>query len=365
MITLSVNLNVRTYPIYIGSHILTQSLCYQPHIAGTKVAIVSNQNVAPLYADKVTQTLTQLNKKVFNITLPDGEAFKNGDTLNAIFDQLLAAQANRHTTLIALGGGVIGDITGFAAACYMRGIPFLQIPTTLLAQVDSSVGGKTSINHPLGKNMIGAFYQPKAVIVDTRVLSTLPRRELIAGLAEVIKYGVIADADFFAWIEQHVEALLACDNQALSYAIQRSCEIKAAIVAQDEYEQNIRAILNFGHTFGHAIEAGLGYGTWLHGEAVACGMVIATALSCHLGLIPSTLYQRVRRLLQACHLPVVAPALGIERYLELMATNKKNTDNTIRFILLSELGKAQIRTAPTEAIIRTLQEAIQAPAGLG
>lgn len=365
MITLSVNLNTRTYPIYIGSHILTQALCYQPHITGTKVVIVSNQNVAPLYADKLTEALTQLNKQIFHITLPDGEAFKNWSTLNSIFDQLLAAQANRNTTLIALGGGVIGDMTGFAAACYMRGVPFIQIPTTLLAQVDSSVGGKTSINHPLGKNMIGAFYQPKAVIIDTSVLTTLPRRELIAGLAEVIKYGVIADADFFAWIEQHLDALLACDSQTLSYAIQRSCEIKAAIVAQDEHEQNIRAILNFGHTFGHAIETGLGHGTWLHGEAVACGMVIATGLSCRLGLIPITLYQRVRRLLQACHLPVVAPALGMARYLELMAADKKNTDNTIRFILLSGLGKAQICTAPTETVISTLQEAIQAPAGLG
>lgn len=365
MITLSVHLNTRSYPIYIGSGMLGQSLCYQPHIAGNKIAIVSNPNVAPLYADQVTQALTQLGKQVFHITLPDGEAFKSWDSLNHIFDQLLAAQANRQTTLVALGGGVIGDITGFAAACYMRGIPFLQIPTTLLAQVDSSVGGKTSINHPLGKNMIGAFYQPKAVIIDTDVLTTLPRREFIAGLAEVIKYGLIADADFFVWIEQHIAALLACDPETLRYAIQRSCEIKAAIVAQDEYEQNIRAILNFGHTFGHAIETGLGYGTWLHGEAVACGMVMATGLSCALGLIPSTLYQRVRRLLQACHLPVVAPALGIERYLALMAHDKKNTDQAIRFISLSGLGKAQISTAPTEVIIHTLQAAIQAPAGLG
>lgn len=364
MITLSVELASRAYPIYIDAHLLTKIECYQAHLPSAKVALVTNQNIPAVYVEQVKQTLTQLNKQVINIILPDGEAFKDWRTLNIIFDQLLAAHANRQTTLIALGGGVIGDITGFAAACYMRGVPFIQIPTTLLAQVDSSVGGKTGINHPLGKNMIGAFYQPQAVIADTSVLKTLPKRELIAGLAEVIKYGVIADANFFAWIEQHLDALLACDSQALNYAVQRSCEIKAAIVAQDERENNIRAILNFGHTFGHAIETGLGYGTWLHGEAVGCGMVMACALSVRLGLIPVTLYQRVRRLLQACGLPVVAPDLGTKRYIELMSADKKNRDDAIRFILLSELGHVHIDTAPLPIIISTLEEVIQAPPGL-
>lgn len=365
MIELSVNLGPHTYPIYIGNQLLTDVNCYIPYLKGTHVALVTNQNLASSYGTQLSQMLIHMNKHIINIVIPDGETFKTWTTLNLIFDQLLTAKANRQTTLIALGGGVVGDIAGFAAACYMRGIPFIQVPTTLLAQVDSSVGGKTGVNHPLGKNMIGAFYQPQAVIIDINVLKTLPQRELIAGLAEVIKYGIIADPNFFSWIENNLDALLAGKDSALSYAIQRSCEIKAAIVAQDERESNIRATLNFGHTFGHAIEAGLGYGNWLHGEAIGCGMVMAADLSCQLKLITPVLYNRIRRLIQACGLPIIAPALGIERYLEFMATDKKNLiDNALRFVLLSDLGKTQINIVPTDSVINTLENAIKAPPAL-
>ena len=290
--------------------------------------------------------------------LPDGEVYKNWDNLNLIFDHLLAHKCDRKTTLIALGGGVIGDMTGFAAATYMRGVPFVQVPTTLLSQVDSSVGGKTGINHPLGKNMIGAFYQPQAVIADTATLNTLPDKELSAGLAEVIKHGAIIDATFFAWLEQNMSKLRAKDPQALAHVIARSCEIKADVVRQDEREGGLRAILNFGHTFGHAIEAGLGFGTWLHGEAVGCGMVMAAELSFRLGYIDFVSKTRIKQLVEAAGLPVVAPDLGEQRWLELMEVDKKNEGGQIKFILLKPLGTAVITSVPEPVLLETLRHCI-------
>jgi 3-dehydroquinate synthase len=286
--------------------------------------------------------------------LPDGEAFKNWETLNRIFDALLAAKADRKTTLIALGGGVIGDMTGFAAACYMRGVPFIQVPTTLLSQVDSSVGGKTGINHPLGKNMIGAFYQPQAVIADISALRTLPERELAAGLAEIIKTAAIADAAFFEWLELNIEALNRRDPQALEHAVRRSCEVKASVVAADEREGGLRAILNFGHTFGHAIEAGLGYGEWLHGEAVGCGMVMAADLSVRLGHLDEAVRRRLVAIIAAARLPSRAPAFGDSRYIELMKVDKKAEAGTIKFILLKKLGETLITDVPEHALRATL-----------
>ncbi len=354
-ITLQVDLGERSYPITIGESLLSSVDLISRHIAGRRVAIVSNTVVAPLYLDRLTQLLETANKQVTSIVLPDGEEEKNWASLMKIFDVLLAEKCDRHTTLIALGGGVIGDMTGFAAATYMRGVPFIQIPTTLLAQVDSSVGGKTGINHPLGKNMIGAFYQPQAVIADISTLNTLPSRELSAGLAEVIKHGAIIDAQFFDWIEANIEKLVAMDPSALSYAIQRSCEIKADVVRQDEREGGLRAILNFGHTFGHAIEAGLGYGVWLHGEAVGCGMVMAADLSHRMGFIDAPAKERVLALVQAAGLPVKAPDLGIERWLELMEVDKKNEGGKIKFILLKPLGTPAIMTVPLETLRATLE----------
>jgi len=303
--------------------------------------------------------LQRAGKQVTTIVLPDGEEEKNMAGMMLIFDALLREKCDRKTTLIALGGGVIGDMTGFAAASYMRGVPFIQVPTTLLAQVDSSVGGKTGINHPLGKNMIGAFYQPQAVIADTSTLNTLPARELSAGLAEVIKHGAIIDADFFTWIEANIQKLVAQEPQAIAYAIQRSCEIKADVVRQDEREGGLRAILNFGHTFAHAIESGLGYGVWLHGEAVGCGMVMAADLSHRLGYIDAATKQRVRAVVQAAGLPVVAPDLGSERWLELMQVDKKNEGGQIKFILIKPLGTPLITTAEQTSLIATLQACVQ------
>ena len=285
MQTLTVDLGDRSYPIHIGPGLLDQADLITPHLAQKRVAIVTNTIVGPLYLDRLTRGLESAGVSVLPIVLPDGEAYKDWETLNLIFDALLQHRAERKTTLIALGGGVIGDMTGFAAASYQRGVPFIQVPTTLLSQVDSSVGGKTGINHPLGKNMIGAFYQPKLVLADTDTLKTLPPRELSAGLAEVIKYGLIWDADFFAWLEANMEKLRALEPQAIAHAIYRSCEIKAQVVAQDERESGVRALLNLGHTFGHAIEAGMGYGNWLHGEAVGAGMVLAARVSHRMGLI--------------------------------------------------------------------------------
>ncbi|CAN1510736.1 AroB 3-dehydroquinate synthetase [Burkholderiaceae bacterium] len=355
MNTLTVNLGKRSYPIYIGSGLIDQAALFQAHLTGEAVYIVSNTTVAPLYAEPLKITLTQLQKQVHLITLPDGELYKDWSHLQTIFDALLQHGADRHTTLIALGGGVIGDMTGFAAASFMRGVQFIQVPTTLLAQVDSSVGGKTGINHPLGKNMIGAFHQPVAVIADLSTLQTLPARELSAGLAEVIKHGAMADADFLNWIEKNAAALLACESKALAYAVLRSCEIKAAVVAADERENNIRATLNFGHTFGHAIEAGLGYGKWLHGEAVGCGMVMAADLSMRLGKIQPAEAARLKQLIHTMGLPTVAPKFGSERYFELMQLDKKTTGGKIRYIVLDQLGAAVIESVPEALVKETLQ----------
>ena len=355
-ISLNVELGDRSYPIAIGRGLLDDASLLNRHIGGSgKVAIVTNTTVAPLYLDKVAGPLRAAGREVVPIILRDGEEFKNWESLNEVFDALLANKCDRKTTLVALGGGVIGDMTGFAAATYMRGVPFVQIPTTLLAQVDSSVGGKTGINHPLGKNMIGAFYQPRAVIADTATLDTLPDRELSAGLAEVIKHGAILDAAFFDWIEANIGKLVARDHAALAHAIARSCEIKADVVARDEREGGLRAVLNFGHTFGHAIEAGLGYGAWLHGEAVGCGMVMAADLSRRLNLIDDAAVDRVRALVKAAGLPVVAPDLGIERWIELMEVDKKNEGGAIKFILLKPLGSPSITNAPRELLDATLK----------
>nr|WP_123068196.1 bifunctional shikimate kinase/3-dehydroquinate synthase AroKB [Massilia aurea] len=353
-ITLNVDLGERSYPIAIGPGLLDDAALLARHIGGNKVAIVTNTTVAPLYLAKVAGHLRAAGRDVLEIVLPDGEEHKNWQSLNLVYDALLQHKCDRKTTLVALGGGVIGDLTGFAAASYMRGVPFVQIPTTLLSQVDSSVGGKTGINHPLGKNMIGAFYQPRAVIADTATLDTLPARELSAGLAEVIKHGAILDAAYFDWIEANVEALLAREPQALAYAIARSCEIKSDVVRKDEREGGLRAVLNFGHTFGHAIENGLGYGEWLHGEAVGCGMVMAADMSARLGLIEPAAVERVRALVRAAGLPAVAPDLGEARWIELMEVDKKNEGGEIRFILLKPLGSPSITTAPLDILRSTL-----------
>ncbi|MES2348344.1 MAG: bifunctional shikimate kinase/3-dehydroquinate synthase AroKB [Pseudomonadota bacterium] len=353
-ILLNVELGERSYPISIGPALLNDGALLARHVNGGKVAIITNATIAPLYLARVEAGLRGAGKDVMSIVLPDGEEFKNWSSLMQIFDTLLANKADRKTTLIALGGGVIGDLTGYAAASYMRGIDFIQVPTTLLSQVDSSVGGKTGINHPLGKNMIGAFYQPRAVIADTSTLETLPARELSAGLAEVIKHGAIIDAAFFDWIEANMARLMARDKGALAYAIARSCEIKADVVRQDEREGGLRAILNFGHTFGHAIENGLGYGAWLHGEAVGCGMVMAADLSHRMGLVDAATVARMRALVAAAGLPVKAPDLGAERWLELMEVDKKNEGGAIKFILLKPLGAPSITNAPRELLLATL-----------
>ncbi len=358
-IHLQVDLGDRNYPITIGASLLSEVKIMTRHMSGQRVVVVTNTVVAPLYLESLKQTLHKAGKQVIEVILPDGEEEKNWANLMRIFDTLLTEKCDRHTTLIALGGGVIGDMTGFAAASYMRGVPFIQIPTTLLAQVDSSVGGKTGINHPLGKNMIGAFYQPQAVIADIATLQTLPERELPAGLAEIIKYGAIIDRPFFDWIEANMTRLLEQDAQALMYAISRSCEIKADVVAQDERESGLRAILNFGHTFGHAIEAGLGYGVWLHGEAVGCGMVMAADLSCRMGWLSETDKARIITVVRAAGLPTVAPDLGTTRWLELMSVDKKNKDGKIKFILLKDIGVPEITTVPTEVLIETLQACVQ------
>ena len=357
---LQVDLGERSYPIVIGPGLLDDADLLARHVPGDRVAVVTNTIVAPLYLAQLTRGLEAAGKHVTPIILPDGEEKKTWSCLMLIFDALLAAKCDRKTTLIALGGGVVGDMTGFAAATYMRGVPLVQMPTTLLSQVDSSVGGKTGINHPLGKNMIGAFYQPQAVIADTATLATLPDRELSAGLAEVIKHGAIIDAVFFEWIENNIAALLAKEPVAIAHAIRRSCEIKAEVVRQDERESGIRAILNFGHTFAHAIEAGMGFGTWLHGEAVGCGMVMAADLSQRLGYIDSIACERITRLVAAAGLPVTAPDLGRATWRELMEVDKKNEGGVISFILLRPLGKACITAAPDQALAATLDACVQA-----
>ncbi len=336
-----VDLGDRSYPIYIGENLFDQGDLLKPHIRGQQVCIVTNDTVAPLYLQRLKQALS--GYQLTEVILPDGEAHKTLDVLSRIFDQLLQERHNRTTTLIALGGGVVGDMTGFAAASYQRGVDFIQIPTTLLSQVDSSVGGKTGVNHPLGKNMIGAFHQPNAVLIDTEALRTLPERELSAGIAEVIKYGLIADAPFYQWLEDNMEALLACDSDALAYAIERSCQNKADVVAQDEREGGLRAILNLGHTFGHAIETAQGYGNWLHGEAVATGMLMALDLSAREGHIATAEVERLKTLLQRAKLPVNSPeGMTEERYLELMAVDKKVLDGQLRLVLLERVGKAMV-----------------------
>ena len=351
-----IDLADRGYEILIGSGILGRPETYQDLPAAAVAVIVTNSTVAPLYADRLAAALQGRYARVQRIELPDGEVHKDWPTLNLVFDALLGSVCDRKTVLFALGGGVIGDMTGFAAACYMRGVPYVQVPTTLLAQVDSSVGGKTAINHPLGKNMIGVFNQPLRVIADLDTLATLPQRELSAGLAEVIKYGPIADAAFLTWIEHKLDALLARDPAALAHAVKRSCEIKAWVVGQDERESGLRAILNFGHTFGHAIETGLGYGEWLHGEAVGCGMVMAADLSARLGMIDAAYAQRLATLIERAGLPVRGPALGADRYLELMRHDKKAQAGELRFVLIEQPGRAGVHAAP-DALVRQVIEA--------
>jgi shikimate kinase/3-dehydroquinate synthase len=351
---LTVDLAERSYPITIGAGLLSQGELLARHVKGRQAAIVSNTTVAPLYLERLAAPLRAAGKQVIAIVLPDGEQYKTQGSLMTVYDALLANKCDRKTTLVALGGGVVGDLTGYAASSYMRGVPFVQVPTTLLAQVDSSVGGKTGINHPLGKNMIGAFYQPQAVLADTATLATLPARELAAGLAEVIKHGAIIDASFFGWIESNIAKLVARDPQALAHAIRRSCEIKADVVRQDEREGGLRAILNFGHTFGHAIEAGLGYGAWLHGEAVGCGMVMAADLSQRMGYADAGTVARMKALVAAAGLPVRAPDLGTARWLELMEVDKKNEGGAIKFILVKPLGSPCITSVPEEALLATL-----------
>ena len=341
MDTLHVDLGERSYPIHIGSGLLDRLPSLLPALAGKQVLVVTNTTIAPLYLAPVLAGFAGF--KVDSIVLPDGEQYKTLDTLNLIFTKLLEARHSRTTTLVALGGGVIGDITGFAAAAYQRGVDFIQIPTMLLSQVDSSVGGKTGVNHPLGKNMIGAFHQPRVVIADTDTLATLPPREFSAGMAEVIKYGLIRDVQFLEWLETNMPALMQRDPLLLAYAIKRSCEVKAEVVAADEREGGLRAILNLGHTFGHAIENAQGYGEWLHGEAVGAGMLMAADLSCREGWISADDVARTERLLQAAGLPVRGPTgMSVETYLDKMAVDKKNVDAKIRLVLLRQLGDAII-----------------------
>lgn len=342
MKTVEVRLDQRSYSIHIGRGLLGRADLILPQLAQKKVAVVSNDRIAPLYLEQFSGVLRNAGIEVLPVVVPDGEDHKNWETLNSIFDALLANRCERKSTVIALGGGVVGDLAGFAAATFQRGVPFIQIPTTLLAQVDSSVGGKTAINHPLGKNMIGAFYQPRLVISDLQTLDTLPDRELSAGLAEVIKYGLIMDLAFFEWLEANIDALRNRDPEALSHAIVRSCECKARIVAADEREAGERALLNLGHTFGHAIEVGLGFGTWLHGEAVAAGTLLAARLSRRLGMLNAPDVKRIGRILRRAGLPTCAPDLGKDRYLELMGHDKKVEDGKLRLVLLESLGKARV-----------------------
>jgi 3-dehydroquinate synthase len=370
--TVAIDLADRSYPILIGPALLDDPQTFASVIGATAALIVSNPTVSPLYAQRLKATLSARFKHIHIVLLPDGEEHKNWQTLNLIFDALLENKSDRKTVLFALGGGVVGDMTGFAAASYMRGVPFVQVPTTLLAQVDSSVGGKTAINHPLGKNMIGAFYQPVKVVCDLDTLKTLPARELSAGLAEVIKYGPIADMAFLEWIEVNLDALMARDPAALAHAVKRSCEIKAWVVGQDERESGLRAVLNFGHTFGHAIESGLGYGQWLHGEAVGCGMVMASHLSQRLGLIDSALVNRLTTLIRRAGLPIVGPDLAAHNkrempasdgtadnagcYLDLMRVDKKAEAGEIKFVVIDGPGRAAVRSAP-DALVREVIDA--------
>ena len=341
--TLDVALGDRAYPIHIGHGLLARADLVLPHLKRPRVAIVTNDVVGPIYLKDFSASLQDAGVAVTSIVLPDGEGNKNWETLNLIFSGLLEARCERSVTMIALGGGVIGDMTGFAAAAYQRGVPFIQVPTTLLSQVDSSVGGKTAINHPLGKNMIGAFYQPRLVIADVGTLRSLPIRELRAGLAEVIKHALIRDATRVTWLEENMDGLLACDLVLLAEAVEWNCRIKATVVIADETEQGERAHLNLGHTFGHAIETGMGYGTWLHGEAVAAGTIMAAELSARLGMLRSSDVERIRRLFERAGLPVRGPDLGVARYVDLMRHDKKVEDGRLRLVLLERIGQAIIR----------------------
>jgi 3-dehydroquinate synthase len=355
---LTVELGERSYPIHIGAGLIGRADLFAAHVRGRRAAIVSNTTVAPLHADRLEATLTAAGATTQRIVLPDGESFKTWETLNTIFEQLLRAQADRRTVLVALGGGVVGDLAGFAAAAYQRGIAHLQVPTTLLAQVDSSVGGKTAINHPLGKNMIGAFHQPAAVVADTATLATLPPREFAAGLAEVVKYGAISDLEFLAWLENNAARLEERDPAALIHAIRRSCEIKAQIVARDERESGARALLNFGHTFGHAIESAAGYGAFTHGEAVATGMALAARYSARTGRMPLADAERLVALLERFGLPVKAPHFPRDVWLAYMGRDKKNEGGRITLILLDALGRAAIaKDAPASDLEAFLAEA--------
>ncbi len=356
--TLTVALDERSYPIHIGCGLLGNAALWAPHINPKMGAVViTNTTVAPLYLDKVLATLAELGCPAFPVVLPDGEEYKSWETLNTVFDALLENRCERGTTLIALGGGVIGDLVGFAAACYQRGAPFIQVPTTLLSQVDSSVGGKTAINHPLGKNMIGAFYQPKLVLADLDTLDTLPPREVAAGMSEVIKYGLIRDEAFFRWLEQHAEGLMQRDKTLLAQAVYQSCAHKAEVVARDEREAGERALLNLGHTFGHAIETGMGYGSWLHGEAVAAGTVMAALLSESLGWLDQPAVQRIKALFERVGLPVAGPWLEstpiatAERYLDLMRHDKKVSAGVMRLVLLKAIGQAVVSADADDAAI--------------
>lgn len=340
--TLNVALEERSYPIHIGSNLLGDSDLLSKYLVSKQVAVVTNTTVAPLYLQQLVSAFKKAGINTVDIILPDGEQYKNSETLNKIYDALLAARCDRSTTLIALGGGVIGDLTGYAAATYLRGVPFIQVPTTLLSQVDSSVGGKTGINHPMGKNMIGAFYQPQAVIIDTTTLQTLPQRELSAGMAEVIKYGLIRDLAFFEWLEKNMTALMALDKGLMTEAIYLSCQNKAEVVAADEKEAGERALLNLGHTFGHAIENAMGYGVWLHGEAVAAGTMMAAELSKKMGWLSEGDVKRIKQIFHEARLNLEAPSLGAEKYLSLMKLDKKVQDGQIRLILQKAIGASVI-----------------------
>ena len=360
MLCVNVELKERSYPIHIGAGLLTNTDCY-PLQSGNKVMIVTNPTVAQHYLSTVTGTLEKIGCLVEHVLLPDGEQYKTLDSLNLIFTALLKANHGRDTTIVALGGGVIGDVAGYAAASYQRGVRFIQIPTTLLAQVDSSVGGKTAVNHELGKNMIGAFYQPSAVIVDTLTLNTLPKREVNAGLAEVIKYGAILDFPFFQWLEQYIDDLVVLDQSALQQCIARCCQLKADIVSRDETEKGDRALLNLGHTFGHAIETHLGYGNWLHGEAVSAGCMMAAALSEKLGDLTPHDVARLEKLLTRANLPTVSPdGMTAQDYLPLMMRDKKVLNGKLRLVLLKALGRAYVATdVPQEQVIEAINRCTQ------
>ncbi len=340
MRTLKVDLGTRSYPIHIGENLLSHGELLKPHIHGKQIVVISNETVAPLYLDKLKSSLSDYH--IHEVILTDGESYKTLATIESIFDQLLQHKCARDVTVIALGGGVVGDITGFAAACYQRGVNFIQVPTTLLSQVDSSVGGKTGVNHPMGKNMIGAFYQPQCVLADISTLHTLPQRELSAGLAEVIKYGLISDSPFFDWLEDNIQKLLALNTDAIEYAVEQSCRCKAEIVASDEHEKSgRRALLNLGHTFGHAIETGMGYGNWLHGEAVGCGMVVAAEFSARLGWLSNQQVEKIASLISFAKLPTKLPeSLSAEKIIELMAVDKKVKNGQLHLILLKDIGEA-------------------------